>query len=1044
MQTVSVTAPRALAVDSNDNLWMISGTTTVAKYAINANGSLAPPSITLAGLVKPLALAVSPNNASVVVADGGTSQQLKAFDNAGGSLSWTYGQAGGYANDPTVADDKFFFNDLKILYSTDVGLTFIAFQPDGSFWVGDTGNCRMQHFSSNRVLVDRIMNVGYFYSCFTDPNDTKRIFANYLEFERDFSVALGPNNGSWKLAKNWGYGIPPVYDDQFNRLRSVVTLSNGRTYAFLVNSAAIPNPTYVLVELTSTGTRVTNIQIDLNFKIYPDGSLRSIVNSNLGVATEFKTQLLTGFDGNNNPVWGAPTAYATTPALTKMDPVTIDGRQNPGEVSTNNVAVTFCADKENAGRHVGFHLGGVSVGDNKWLWRTSIATFVDYKGPYPDDGSFDIGNSVVYSGSFHQVVGRNIFWGYNGEFWKNTQVNKYNHYYDNGLMLGQFGADGSESDLEAAPEMAGNSKSGTFIKVGNDIYMHHCDESYHGGILEWKISDLNTIAEQTIPVTLTTTAHGVDAKYYDGSNLNNVNLKKSRTNAIIELGNLPSELSNASNFSVRWEGFIEPTTSDNYTLHTNTDEKVRLWIDGDLIIDSWSNAAQTEFSSGAIALTANIRYPIRMEYANTTGTSNASLSWSSPSQSKQSIPSINLFPANASDTSTVVDLMEGLHFNSALQDGMYGWSRNPASENLVNPSNDWWSARTNVQTFKEIWPDIQIELRPGTPAGTSVTRDLGNKTNLNQWSISGKIAWAEIAEWTSNFFEILDNNNKVIARIAHNMSNYPNKAIYANNVIVAEGEMGIIGPQLANLQSISITANYNGVTFQVGAYPPITIAPLDPASNWKNPKTMRVYFESTDGKGHMVDIAEMLFFTNTTNMVLPVNLLSLEAKWIEDDVNLSWKTSDEINIKSYTIERSDDGRNFDILGSEDAKNSAGNHKYNFIDTDALYGTAYYRIKINNTDGTFVNSRIASLKRNTSGKLITYPNPVHSNLNVQYPSETGARSLSILTADGQMIKTFSLTAGSTQTSFGAQFLKPGVYFLEYKNASSKVIARIIKE
>lgn len=108
VQTLAVTAPRALAVDGNDNLWMISGTTTVAKYTVNANGTFAAPSITLAGLVRPLALAVSPNNATVVVADGGTSQQIKAFDNADGSLDWIYGQAGGYANNPAVADDKFF------------------------------------------------------------------------------------------------------------------------------------------------------------------------------------------------------------------------------------------------------------------------------------------------------------------------------------------------------------------------------------------------------------------------------------------------------------------------------------------------------------------------------------------------------------------------------------------------------------------------------------------------------------------------------------------------------------------------------------------------------------------------------------------------------------------------------------------------------------------------------------------------------------------------------------------------------------------------
>src|SRR5438132_3548451 len=50
---------------------------------------------------------------TLLVADGGSSQQVKAFENASatgiGTPLWTFGHAGGYANGPAVSDDKFFF-----------------------------------------------------------------------------------------------------------------------------------------------------------------------------------------------------------------------------------------------------------------------------------------------------------------------------------------------------------------------------------------------------------------------------------------------------------------------------------------------------------------------------------------------------------------------------------------------------------------------------------------------------------------------------------------------------------------------------------------------------------------------------------------------------------------------------------------------------------------------------------------------------------------------------------------------------------------------
>lgn len=98
-------------------------------------------------------------------------------------------------------------------------------------------------------------------------------------------------------------------------------------------------------------------------------------------------------------------------------------------------------------------------------------------------------------------------------------------------------------------------------------------------------------------------------------------------------------------FSARWEGQVLPTLTETHTFHATTSDGVRLWVDGQLIIDQWISQPTTE-SSGSIALTVNQPVSIRMEYFSSaiTGGGRAALAWSSPGLAKQIIPRAQLFP----------------------------------------------------------------------------------------------------------------------------------------------------------------------------------------------------------------------------------------------------------------------------------------------------------------------------------------------------------------------------------------------------------------
>ena len=94
----------------------------------------------------------------------------------------------------------------------------------------------------------------------------------------------------------------------------------------------------------------------------------------------------------------------------------------------------------------------------------------------------------------------------------------------------------------------------------------------------------------------------------------------------------------AGMYSVRWTGQVRANFSQTYTFYTVSNDGVRLWVNNQMLINNWSDHAATE-NAGSIALQAGQWYPITIEYYQSGGTAQISLSYASPSTPKQIIPS---------------------------------------------------------------------------------------------------------------------------------------------------------------------------------------------------------------------------------------------------------------------------------------------------------------------------------------------------------------------------------------------------------------------
>src|SRR5215217_2882077 len=148
------------------------------------------------------------------------------------------------------------------------------------------------------------------------------------------------------------------------------------------------------------------------------------------------------------------------------------------------------------------------------------------------------------------------------------------------------------------------------------------------------------------------TGIGLHGQYFD--NMNSTNLKVTRTDATVNYnwgGGTPDGSIGVDTFTTRWTGKVEPQYSQTYTFYTETDDGVRLWVNGQLIIDKWIDQGPTEWS-GQISLNAGQRYDIRMDFYENGGGALARLSWSSASQPKQIIPQNRLYlPGSTSQVS---------------------------------------------------------------------------------------------------------------------------------------------------------------------------------------------------------------------------------------------------------------------------------------------------------------------------------------------------------------------------------------------------------
>ena len=99
----------------------------------------------------------------------------------------------------------------------------------------------------------------------------------------------------------------------------------------------------------------------------------------------------------------------------------------------------------------------------------------------------------------------------------------------------------------------------------------------------------------------------------------------------------------ADRFGVRWSGTLVAPNTEAYTICTDADDGVRLWLDGNLVIDDWTTHPTTQSCAAPLNWTAGSNHDLRMEYFEAAVFASARLIWRSATIPEQPIPASALY-----------------------------------------------------------------------------------------------------------------------------------------------------------------------------------------------------------------------------------------------------------------------------------------------------------------------------------------------------------------------------------------------------------------
>ena len=184
--------------------------------------------------------------------------------------------------------------------------------------------------------------------------------------------------------------------------------------------------------------------------------------------------------------------------------------------------------------------------------------------------------------------------------------------------------------------------------------------------------------------------------------------------------------------------------------------------------------------------------------------------------------------------------------------------------------------------------------------------------------------------------------------------------------------------------------------------------------------------------------AQMEATAGTFRSDLPIELVDWRAKRDGNQVTLSWTTAREQDNDYFEVAYSPDGMVFTPVATVAGAGTTDREQhYTVTHRPTATGTAYYRLRQVDLDGTATVAEALAVSASSTAQLSVYPNPAPAGTLLTIAGTSAVSTVGLYDLRGQVVRTDE----GTGTSFVLpQDLAPGTYLLRVGTVTTRVVVR----
>lgn len=432
------------------------------------------------------------------------------------------------------------------------------------------------------------------------------------------------------------------------------------------------------------------------------------------------------------------------------------------------------------------------------------------------------------------------------------------------------------------------------------------------------------------------------------------------------------------NFSVRWEGVVNPPLTGNYVFSVTADDGVRLWVNNTLVVDKWVDQSPTTYTA-TVSLTQGQAIPIKMEYYERTGGTTAKLAWTVPTLASQVIA-----------------------FNSTCP--------------ITQPPTAGFDA---TKCYR-------IDARHSNRPVQLVTRSTSNGIKLEQgtWSNSRSEIW-RIKNIDNTYYHITSGYSGKYMTVTGNST--LSGATLEQNVLsnTTENQRFKFDKNTEGYYVITVKHSNQVLTIRNGAT-------ASGASVIQSPLTNVTY--------QQFKVAETACPANTSALENS-RIVAFNGKYDNGTAVLDWAVKSEDLMDYYEVEKANEAGEFKSLKIVNGTSAEELRYFTYTDTELSEGDNHYRLVSVGSDGTSITSEVVTVKYTQPDAYSVYPNPASEYFTLDLSPLKGQEvDIAVISPVGTIIKTEHIETPSVATRFDLNGIENGQYFVRIQAKGKKTIMK----